>query len=89
VEQAQRSPLSLSLGKMLGGRHDIRHNDILHCDTWLEDIQHYDTRHNSEHCYAECQLCSMSFILSVIMLNVDTLSAIMLNVVMLNIVAPF
>jgi len=28
------------------------------------DIQHKDTQNNAEHCYAECQFCSLSFMLS-------------------------
>ncbi len=44
------------------------------------------------HCYAECRLCCLLFMLSVTckpdLLNVVMLSAVMLNVVMLSAVAP-
>ncbi len=57
------------------------------------DIQHNNAQHNAEHCYAECQLCSVSFMLSVInkpfILTILMLNVIMLSVVMLNVVVPF
>jgi hypothetical protein len=65
-----------------------------------QDSQHNKTQHKAKHCYAECHLCSVSFMLSVIykpfamsvimlcvvMLNVVMLTAVMLCVIMLNVV---
>jgi hypothetical protein len=49
-------------------------------------------RQNAKHCYAVCQLCKMSFMLSVTyklsMLSVIMLNFVVLSVVMLNTVAP-
>jgi hypothetical protein len=49
---------------VLKGHHDTRHNDIQQNDT-QQDIYHNNTQHNAEHSYAECWLCSVSFMLSV------------------------
>ncbi len=50
-------------------RHDTQHNDI----------QHNNTQHEAEHCYPECRLCSVSFMLSVIWLNVVILNVVALS----------
>ncbi len=54
------------------GCHDTQHNNA----------QHNDTQHNAEHCYADCQLCSVSFIVTLIY------KPFMLSVIMLSVVAP-
>ncbi len=49
-----------------------------------------DIQLNVEYCYAECQLCRVSFMLNVIykpfMLNVITLNVVMLSVIMLCVI---
>jgi hypothetical protein len=54
-------------------KHGLHHNDT----------QHNDAQHNGEHCYAECQICSVSF-----MLSGTNKPLMMLSVVMLSVVAP-
>jgi hypothetical protein len=56
-------------------------------------IQHKISQHNNaEHCYAECQLCSVSFMLSftgkLYMLRVIMLNVVMPTVIKLTVVAP-
>ena len=50
-------------------RHDTHHNDI----------QQNDIQHEAEHCYSECRLFSVSFLLSVIRLNVVILNVVALS----------
>ncbi len=82
-------------------RHNIQHNDTQHNDTQHNNKQR-DTQHNNKNvtlsitalgtqcCYDECHLSSVSFMLSVVMMNVIMLSVtnkrIMLSDVMLNVV---
>jgi hypothetical protein len=55
------------------------------------DTQRNNTQINAWHCYAECQLCSASYMLSVtykpFMLSVTMLNVVMLSGIMLNVVA--
>ncbi len=70
--------------QLFGGCPDTQHNDIQYDDTQLNDysikplsvivnkmkIQNNNTQHNAENCYAVCRFGTVSFMQSVIVLNV-------------------